>query len=79
MVRSFWQAAVVLSIYTSITVYCTHNSYHRLLDSVMEWIKYTNQSSATPHDHSTLSMDTILFHFHLPTRTQLLLRVCDSA
>lgn len=39
MLRSFWQAATVLFIYTSIMVYSTHKSNHRLLDSVMEWIK----------------------------------------
>lgn len=65
LLRSFWQAAAVFSIYTSITVYCTHKSYYRLLHSVMEWIQYTNQSSATPYDDATLSMDTILFHFYL--------------
>ena len=42
MLRSFWHSAAVCSIYTSIIVYCTHKSYHRLLDSVMEGIKYNN-------------------------------------
>lgn len=40
--RSFWHTAAVLSIYTSIIVYCTHKSYHRLLDNAMERIKYNN-------------------------------------
>lgn len=42
MLRSFWHSAAVCSVYTSIIVYCTHKSYHRLLDSVMEGIKYNN-------------------------------------
>ena len=42
MFRAFWHSAAVRSIYTSIIVYCTHKSYHRLLDSVMEGIKYNN-------------------------------------
>lgn len=69
MLRSFWQAAAALSIYTSIIVYCTHKSYHRLLDSVMERIKYNNQSSPpptiTPHLVWTLySFTFISSHIH---------------
>lgn len=68
MRRSFWHAAVVLSIYTSIIVYCKH---HRLLDSIMEGIKYNNYLSTTHTDHTTNYMDTIIFDFHFLTHNFL--------
>lgn len=61
---SFWHAAVVLSIYTSIIVYCKHQ---RLLDSIMEGIKHNNYLSTTHTDHTTNYMDTVIFDFHFLT------------
>lgn len=48
MPRSFWHAAAALSIYTSIIVYCKQ---HRLLDGIMEGIKYNNYHLPTQSRH----------------------------